>query len=115
MDYTACGYPDLSYHGENAWRPQMESYFRYVGMMFCGKYAKKDKVKDDDFFYVAMNMHWEPHKLALPKLPKDLCWKQLFKTGEDCSLKENQKEMEDNYIRKVPARSIIVFISESKE
>ena len=115
MDYTACGYPDLSYHGENAWRPQMESYFRYVGMMFCGKYAKKDKVKDDDFFYVAMNMHWEPHKLALPKLPKDLCWKPLFKTGEDCSLKENRKETEENYIRKIPARSIIVFISESKE
>lgn len=117
MDYTACGYPDLSYHGESAWRPQMENHFRYVGMMFCGKYAKVDKIKDDDFFYVAMNMHWEPHKLALPKLPKDLCWKPLFNTGEECSLKDcyKEKEADDNNMKTIPARSITVFISENKE
>ncbi len=40
LDSLSCGYPDLSYHGQNAWRPQTESYNRHVGIMYCGKYAK---------------------------------------------------------------------------
>lgn len=80
MDYIACGYPDLSYHGKSAWCPQTESYSRTVGMMYCGKYAKVNHIQDDDFFYVAMNMHWETHELGLPRLPKGWKWELLFAT-----------------------------------
>ena len=69
LDSLSCGYPDLSYHGQNAWRPQTESYNRHVGIMYCGKYAKTPQGGEDSFLYVAMNMHWEPQKLAFPK-----CW-----------------------------------------
>lgn len=27
MDYIACGYPDLSYHGQSAWRPRQTGIF----------------------------------------------------------------------------------------
>ena len=42
--------------------------------MYCGRYAKKDRQTDDDFFYIAYNMHWEEKQLALPKLPAGLGW-----------------------------------------
>lgn len=72
MDYIPCGYPDLSYHGKNAWRAQTESYNRHIGILYCGKYALKPDGTEDDFLYLALNMHWESHELALPKLPKGL-------------------------------------------
>ncbi len=83
MDYAACGYPDLSYHGENAWRPDTEYYSRHIGLMFCGKYARTEKNKEDAFIYLAMNMHWEKHFLALPRLPKGMQWKLVTDTAQE--------------------------------
>lgn len=81
-DYLACGYPDLSYHGENAWRPRTDYHSRTLGMMFCGKYERSEEQAESPFVYLAMNLHWEKHELALPRLPKGLCWKKAFTTEE---------------------------------
>ena len=108
MDYISCGYPDLSYHGQSAWRPQTDYNSRHIGIMYCGKYAKRDRVADDDFFYVAMNMHWEPHELALPKLPKGLVWSICVKTCENTVEVVGE---EDSFVRTIPARSIVVYKS----
>lgn len=102
MDYIACGYPDLSYHGQNAWRPQTENYSRCLGMMYCGKYAKVNHTRDDDFFYIAMNMHWEEHEFGLPKLPKGMKWEVLLNTGDDAV-----SDMQNM----VAARSVVVYHS----
>ena len=32
---------------------------REAGLMYCGRYAPKDRAQEDDFFYIAMNMRWE--------------------------------------------------------
>lgn len=104
MDYIACGYPDLSYHGQNAWRPRLEGYNRHIGLMYCGMYAKKDRFHDDDFFYVAINMHWEPHELAMPKLPKGMLWQKIISTDEQTL------EPVDN-LHHIAGRSITVFKS----
>ncbi len=82
MDYLSCGYPDLSYHGENAWRPRMESYNRHIGIMYCGKYAKNTKGEEDTFLYFALNMYWEKRNLAMPKLPAGMKWKLVLSTEE---------------------------------
>ena len=82
MDYIACGYPDLSYHGQNAWQPQTEGSYRHIGIMLCGKYAKAGEGDDDSFLYLAMNMDWVSQELALPKLPKGMEWSAAFSTGE---------------------------------
>lgn len=100
MDYIACGYPDLSYHGQHAWRPQTESYSRYLGIMYCGKYAKVNEMEEDSFFYVSMNMYWEGQEIGLPKLPKGLKWSLLLTTCDD-------KSVEQDYV--VPPRSIMIF------
>lgn len=113
MDYLACGHPDVSYHGVKAWCPEFENFRRQLGIMYCGEYDKKADGTPDDYYFVAYNMHWEPHEFALPKLPKGLLWHVAFNTdesgqngiykeGEELLLKEQKQFM-------VPARSIVVF------
>ncbi|MCM1217560.1 MAG: alpha-amylase family glycosyl hydrolase [Lachnospiraceae bacterium] len=104
MDHLSCGYPDLSYHGKNAWRAQMESYNRHIGILYCGKYAVRPDGSEDDFLYLAMNMHWESHELALPKLPKGMKWERVFATGEETAA-------EEEYIRRLPPRSTAIYCS----
>lgn len=109
MDYGACGYPDASYHGEVPWKPDTAGYSRQLGVMYCGLYAYRDKRTPDDFFYVAYNMHWEPHRYAMPNLPRKMQWKLCMAADgrvEDNSLKETQQEIE------VPARCICLFKSQ---
>lgn len=118
MDYLSCGYPDLSYHGNSAWRPQMELYSRQVGVMLCGKYIKQHD-KEDAFLYLAINMHWEPHELALPRLPKELCWEMVCSTRklEEDKWKERPEtaELPNELCRSIPGRSIVIFIGKDKE
>ncbi len=111
LDTLSCGYPDLSYHGQNAWRPQTESYNRHVGMMYCGKYAKTTQGGEDSFLYVAMNMHWEPQKLAFPKLPKGMEWKLVLATENTEDILTTQEKVEEakDQIRTIAPRSIAVY------
>ena len=83
MDYAACGFPDLSYHSENAWGPRFDNHLRNIGVMLCGKYARIDRLTEDDFFYICYNMHWENHSFGLPKLPKGLKWDVEYVTCDE--------------------------------
>ena len=38
-DSKSLGYPDMSYHGSNAWYADMENYCRQIGIMYCNSYA----------------------------------------------------------------------------
>lgn len=112
MDYIACGYPDLSYHGQNAWCPQTEGNYRHIGIMLCGKYAKAGDGGGEDFLYLAVNMHWESHNLALPRLPKGMRWKEAFSTeagggGSGAETENGSPEL----VRTVPPRSMALYIS----
>ena len=112
-DYIACGYPDLSYHGQNAWCPQTEAQFRHIGMLLYGKYAKDAEIKDDTFIYIAINMHWERHRMALPRLPKGAAWEIAFSTesGETGRKTEAEEEKDMEFVRNIPPRSVAVYIS----
>lgn len=59
------GFPDISYHGTSAWYQPFESYERHMGIMYCTK-CSNDKYEEYKLIYVAYNMHWEEHELALP-------------------------------------------------
>ncbi|MBR6152356.1 MAG: alpha-amylase [Lachnospiraceae bacterium] len=99
MDSISCGYPEMSFHGVTAWRAQLENYSRQLGILYCGLYKEEnlgisrknapEKTKMDaenkgfDFLYWGMNMHWESHKLGLPRLPKGKVWEILLCTSED--------------------------------
>lgn len=118
MDYSAVGRPDLSYHGSRAWYPDMDTYTRYVGVFYCGEYARytKDKKADEDIF-IAYNCHWEEHKFDLPRPSKKKVWKEAIHTfcGEEPFVAEEPVVLKEQRQLIVPARSIIVLISAEKD
>lgn len=106
MDSLGCGYPDISYHGTEAWCPDISYISRMIGIMLCGKYVPENP---DDSFYIAVNMHWEPHELALPKLPKGMKWTKIMSTtGEssDAALTDENKIL-------ASGRSVSLYRSEA--
>ncbi len=110
LDNKSCGYPDISYHAEMAWYPQIDTHIRHIGTLLCGEYGAGDKA--DDYFYIATNMHWEEHFFALPKLQKGMEWSYCLDT-DSSDPKAYNIELDDNgnKIIKVPARTVLVLIS----
>lgn len=100
-DSLSCGYPDVSYHGDNAWFSRMESFERSIGIMYCCKYTRQNP--QDEVLYIGYNLHWEPHKLALPHLPEGNQWTILLTTNDRNSYMVDSREV------LVPPRSIIVL------
>lgn len=114
MDYLSCGHPDVSYHGVKAWCPEFENFRRQLGIMYCGKYGRYPDGSSDNYFFVAYNMHWEPHEFALPNLPKKMRWHEAINTDakEVNGIFEsgNERLLEDQKQFTVPARTIVVFM-----
>lgn len=101
MDYLRCGYPDVSLHGAHPWRMEDTPASHYLGLMYCGRYAH-DEGKDDDFFYFAYNMHWEPKEIGLPTLPRGMVW-EIITSSRPATLTQ------------IPARTIVIFKSRRGE
>lgn len=82
IDTRGLGYPDLSYHGIEAWKADTGYTSRMLGMYFCGDYGFEDtKGCDSKSYYVGINMHWENHRLAVPKLKGGRKYHKLIDTG----------------------------------
>lgn len=101
-DYLSCGYPDLSYHGEEPWKLNREYNSRYVGILYCGAYTEEK----DAFIYILYNMHWEKHSIALPTLPKGREWTRAFSTGRE--LKKNEDQVSKIELE---GRTVCVYIA----
>ncbi len=111
MDYISCGYPDFSYHGREAWRPDMSGHSHLMGMLFCGLYEEKE---DSPFIYVVYNMNWTPQELALPKLPEGLKWEILSDTDErhlEPVKKAVKDEKESVFTELIADRSVRIYVS----
>lgn len=107
MDYLSCGYPDVSYHGKEAWSPDTGPASRSVGILYCGNYGQvtdNAKAMDTELFYFGINMHWETHRFGLPKLADGLEWIPLFSTQPDI---QDKWENSDNIL--IPPRTIIIL------
>ena len=79
-DYVGSGYPDISWHGAEAWRPDWSESSRALAFMLCGKHARGGSVMDNSV-YVAMNVDWESHTFELPALKDGLQWHVFANTG----------------------------------
>ena len=103
VDQSGCGMPDVSYHGEMAWRAPTEVASRQIGIY----YSSQDKEEADCF--VAYNMHWLEHEFALPALKKGRKWYRAASTKEgilkDLVVLENQRNIE------LDEREIVVLVS----
>ena len=81
-DYVGSGYTDISWHGTEAWHPDWSDSSRTLAFMLDGKHAHGGTVQDD-FIYVAMNMHWDALWFSLPGLPDGRTWRVFANTGSD--------------------------------
>jgi glycogen operon protein len=70
-DCVGSGYPDLSWHGTQAWKPDWSG--NVLAFLLCGRHARAGTAHDD-FVYVAMNMYWEALSFELPRLPEGVHW-----------------------------------------
>lgn len=80
-DEASCGLPDISFHGKRAWQIDEEYGCRQFGV-----YYHMEDAEDGDV-YVAYNMHWNSHTLALPNLKKKK-WCRVFSTAAEDSFEE---------------------------
>ena len=103
LDRTACGVPDVSYHGANAWQVNSEVYSRQLGVLYAG-----EDLGDTECF-VAYNMHWLPHEYALPSPGKGKRWCLAADTEE--GFKEVPVPAEDQKKMELKERSITVLVS----
>ena len=106
--------PDLSYHSEEAWKINLDGNSRHIGIMYCGN--KPEEISKDtfdpDYIYIAYNMHWEPHRFALPSISSHK-WIVVSDTNELTA--ENQIEIEDSNSScfvTIPARSVVILTGE---
>ena len=100
LDTLGVGFPDLSYHGFEAWRPDLGYNSRMIGMYFEGAYAGSEGITPS--YYVGINMHWENHRLAVPKLKNGKKYIKIIDTGNGTGTSK------DNEIP-VGERSIVVY------
>ena len=104
MTYSKKGVPDVSYHGENAWRVPLEVSSRQLGVYYSG--TDRTGEGDEDCF-VAYNMHWLEHTFALPALPRGKKWYRIASTQE--GILDKAEPLEDQKFAEVKERTIMIF------
>ncbi|SKB47786.1 glycogen operon protein [Lachnospiraceae bacterium] len=109
-DFRNYGWPDVSFHGEQAWAPRYEDYFRHIGVLYSGSYEIRPDGTPDRDFYLAFNMYWQSKQLAVPKAPVGKQWKEVLATGEP--EKSAKKDPEDGSFITVPPRSVRILVTE---
>jgi len=109
IDVSGCGYPEISYHGIEAWRPDCSYSSRTTGIMLCDS----KELEEAEFLYIAYNMHWEKHELALPKLPKGKVWSLLMCTADTDSFLETSVITKQNIV--VQERSVSLYCAKADE
>lgn len=112
-DYKGTGYPDISFHGTQAWNADWSSSSRVLAIMLDGGHAKNGHAKDDTV-YIAINMHWEALPFELPQLPEDKSWYVSVNTDMpspyDFHELNNEPVMENQYSCILGPRSVVILL-----
>ncbi len=110
-DYVGSGYPDVSWHGTESWKPDWSG--NVLGLLLCGRHARGGTASDD-FVYVAMNMHWEALPFELPRLPLGTQWHVFANTGmappEDISEPGQEPSLANQQSIIAGARSVVILV-----
>lgn len=120
IDHLSCGYPDISYHGKEAWRADTSPASRSVGIMYCGYYGEIDGRRDDTFFYIGINLHWSAYYLGLPQLPKGKEWTLYASTDAQETADDNVNRSEDGTPEPVQeiyvsSRTVVIYMAKDIE
>lgn len=107
QDNRGFGFPDVSFHGKEAWNPSFHSFDHSVGILFCENYAgEEEKLK---LQYIAVNTYWEDISLGLPRLPRGYKWNLVMDTAAPASFKDYRSLLKDQKNVVVAPRSIKIL------
>jgi len=110
-DYRGSGYPDISWHGTQAWQPDWDG--RVLAFLLCGEHAKNGGARDD-MIYVALNMYWDALPFELPGLPAGKSWHVSTNTGmpspRDIHPPGEEPRLADQGTCLVGGRSVVVLV-----
>lgn len=104
MDLAKCGIPDISFHGEHAWRIPDEVSSRQLGVYYSGQ-----ALGTEDCF-VIYNTHWLEHTFALPALTSKKKWYRIASTKE--GVLEEPQELKNQHDIEVDERTVLVLVSD---
>lgn len=113
IDYVGSGYADITWHGTQAWNADWSSGNRTIAFMLCGKHAKGGTVQDN-YIYVALNMHWESLGFAIPQLPWGMAWHVFANTGatspDDSYTPGSEPRLDDQSHILIGGRSVVILV-----
>jgi glycogen operon protein len=116
-DYKNSGYADITWHGTQAWNADWSDSSRILAFMLCGKHAKSGML-EDNYVYVAMNMHWETLWFEVPGLKDGMKWHVFANTGaafpDDICVPGKEPLLENQSGLLVRDRSVVILVGKSK-
>jgi len=113
-DVIGSGYPDISWHGVEPWKPDWSTPSRTLAFMLCGKHAAAAG-RPFKFMYCAFNMFHEPLEFTLPRLPRGKTWRRVVDTAKSSPndfLQEGEEELLPSLVYKLTERSAIICIGD---
>ena len=111
-DTQKCGYPDISWHGIEPWKPDWMPGSRSLAFLIAGE--MRDFGPEGDFIYAVFNMWHEPLTFTLPKLPSGMRWRRVIDTSlssPDNFLEPGSEDLlADQLSLTLQDRSVVVLI-----
>lgn len=101
IDRAGCGVPEVSYHGEQAWRVPTEISSRQLGVYYSAA------ITGGADCYIVYNMHWLEHDFALPALSGRRKW-YLAASTQDGVLKEETLLENQRQIKASPRTILLI-------
>ncbi len=143
LDTMRVGIPDMSYHGVDAWQPELDDNSKVLGILYSGQYVRdiNTKGKEGDIgraalkkaksayispkgkkdvaydFYIAINMHWERHDFNLPQMPYEGKWHICIDTAVEgySGIYDVSKAPRLRGVLSAESRSIVVLVYKASE
>jgi isoamylase len=79
-DCISAGYPDISWHGVQPWKPDWSPPSQTIAFMLCGRHGAAAG-GPPHFLYCVFNMFHEELDFTLPVLPRGLQWFRCLDTA----------------------------------
>ena len=135
-DYRSLGFPDVSLHGREPWKPSLTPYDHTVGVMFCENYADEGLSSSGQggsgaqkpassaaferqpaaemqgrprLLYLAINTYWKPRTLGLPTLPQGLLWAVAADTAATPAFYKKTVPLKEQSAVTVQARAVQIL------
>ncbi len=112
-DYKSFGFPDLSLHGAEAWRPHIDNFSHTLGWLFCEAYAGEEEKSGRhaalSLLYVGINTYWKEETLALPRLPAGFVWDLVIDTADERGFLPGVNMLKDRSEIRLAPRSMVVL------